>query len=124
MLLQIIFRFPIPSVAIIDDIVYPKQKPLYIMIPYTIGIPITVDPTNHNASTNKKFEIGTSSGLPIISNGNTVEIVFQNNRKYQLPETGGIGIEPPIMASGISVIATSGYVVILRKKGWWSKKKK
>lgn len=73
---------------------------------------------------NKKFEIGTSSGLPNISNGNTVEIVFQNNRKYQLPETGGIGIEPPIMASGISLIATSGYVVILRKKGWWSKKKK
>ncbi len=49
---------------------------------------------------------------------------FYNRIAYQLPETGGIGIEPPIMASGISVIATSGYVVILRKKGWWSKKKK
>ena len=57
MLQQTKYRFPIPKVAITDDIVYPKQKPLYIIIPYTIGIPITVDPTNHKASANRKLEI-------------------------------------------------------------------
>ncbi len=59
-----------------------------------------------------------------IAKGNVREVYFKNVRSFTLPETGGIGIEPPIMASGISLIATSGYVVILRKKGWWSKKKK
>jgi hypothetical protein len=33
-----------PIIVIIADIVYPKQKPLYNIIPNTIGIPITVVP--------------------------------------------------------------------------------
>lgn len=31
--------FPIPIIVIIDDIVYPKQNPLYNIIPKTTGIP-------------------------------------------------------------------------------------
>ena len=31
--------FPNPIIVIIEDIVYPKQKPLYNIIPKTIGIP-------------------------------------------------------------------------------------
>lgn len=31
--------FPVPITTIIDAIVYPKQNPLYNIIPKTIGIP-------------------------------------------------------------------------------------
>lgn len=31
--------FPVPITTIIDDIVYPRQNPLYNIIPNTIGIP-------------------------------------------------------------------------------------
>lgn len=31
--------FPIPIITIIEDMVYPKQNPLYNIIPKTIGIP-------------------------------------------------------------------------------------
>ena len=40
-----------------EDIVYPIQKPLNANIKYTIGIPINVEPTNHNVIVNKKLEI-------------------------------------------------------------------
>ena len=43
-----IIPFPAPIIVIIDAIEYPKQKPLYNIIPNTIGIPITVVPKNHN----------------------------------------------------------------------------
>ena len=39
--------FAVPKVVIMQDIVYPKEKPLNITIKYTIGIPITVEPINH-----------------------------------------------------------------------------
>lgn len=73
-----------------------------------------------------KPENGTYTIIGTITSGSSLShyVKVFNNKYFALPETGGIGIEPPIMASGISLIATSGYVVILRKKGWWSKKKK
>ena len=43
-----IIPFPAPIIVIIDAIEYPKQKPLYNIIPNTIGIPITVVPKNHS----------------------------------------------------------------------------
>ena len=43
-----VIPFPIPSIVINDDIVYPKQNPRYSTSPKTIGKPITVDPKNHN----------------------------------------------------------------------------
>ena len=49
--------FPIPIITIIDDIVYPKQNPLYSTIPNTIGIPITVEPINHILIASFKFSI-------------------------------------------------------------------
>ena len=39
---------PNPIVAIVAEIVYPRQNPLNNIIPKTIGIPITVVPANHN----------------------------------------------------------------------------
>ena len=45
----------VPNVNIIDDIVYPKQKPLNKIIKYTITIPITVEPINHSDITKLKF---------------------------------------------------------------------
>ena len=47
--------FPTPITDIIVAIEYPKQKPLYIIIPNTMGIPITVVPKNHNVSAKIKF---------------------------------------------------------------------
>lgn len=49
--------FPIPIIDIIVDIVYPKQNPLYNIIPNTIGIPITVVPKNHSVIANIMFSI-------------------------------------------------------------------
>ena len=49
--------FAIPIVLINVEIVYPKQKPLYISIPNTIGIPITVVPKNHKLSASIRFFI-------------------------------------------------------------------
>ena len=43
--------FPVPHIAIAEEMVYPKQKPLNATIPMTNGIPITVEPANHMKST-------------------------------------------------------------------------
>ena len=58
---------PVPNVAILEDMVYPKQNPLYAIIPYTIGIPITVEPTNHSPNANTKLEINVSFNNPALS---------------------------------------------------------
>lgn len=50
-----IIPFPIPIIDITVEIVYPKQNPLYNIIPNTIGIPITVVPKNHNVIANTIF---------------------------------------------------------------------
>ena len=47
--------FPNPIIDIHNEIVYPKQNPLYNIIPNTIGIPITVVPKNHIEIPNNKF---------------------------------------------------------------------
>lgn len=39
--------FPVPRVAIIEDIVYPMLYPLYPITAYIKGKPITVEPNNH-----------------------------------------------------------------------------
>ena len=44
-----------PHVAITDEIVYPKQKPLKATTRYTIDIPITVDPMNHSIKASTTF---------------------------------------------------------------------
>ena len=46
----------IPNIFIKIEIVYPKQNPLYIIIPNTIGIPITVVPKNQIISANNTYE--------------------------------------------------------------------
>lgn len=79
---------------------------------------------NTNGVFDSNSQVDADGKSELFDVGSNAHIFFKNVRSFTLPETGGIGIEPPIMASGISVIATSGYVVILRKKGWWSKKKK
>ena len=40
--------FPVPKVAVIADIVYPIQYPLYPITRYINGTPITVEPRNHS----------------------------------------------------------------------------
>jgi len=57
----------VPNVKIIDDIVYPKQKPLNKIIKYTITIPITVEPINHSDNTNIKFLKAESLNKSIVS---------------------------------------------------------
>ena len=47
--------FDNPIIDIQAEIVYPKQKPLYNVIPNTIGIPITVVPKNHIINVNNTF---------------------------------------------------------------------
>lgn len=49
--------FPVPNVAKTEAIVYPIQKPLNIIIPYTKNIPITVELTNHNIIASFTFSI-------------------------------------------------------------------
>ena len=44
-----------PSIAINEDTVYPKQKPRYSISPNTIGNPITVVPKNHINTANTIF---------------------------------------------------------------------
>lgn len=56
---------PVPQIATLEEIVYPKQKPLNATIPSTIGIPITVEPTNHIKMVKPKlFPIDFWSSLP------------------------------------------------------------
>ena len=62
--------FPSPIIDIHNEIVYPKQNPLYNIIPNTIGIPITVVPKNHIEIPNSKFcaiELFNNSILLILS---------------------------------------------------------
>ena len=47
--------FPVPNTAMLDEIVYPRQKPLNATIPKTIGIPTTVEPINHIRKVNSKL---------------------------------------------------------------------
>ena len=47
--------FPNPIVLIVAEIVYPKQNPLNITIPNTIGIHIIVVPANHSKHANIIF---------------------------------------------------------------------
>ncbi len=44
-----------PSVAIILDILYPRQNPLKHIVPYTTKTPITVSPENHNNNARNRF---------------------------------------------------------------------
>ena len=43
-----IIPFHVPNAKMIVEIVYPNENPLYTIIPYTTGIPITTHPINHN----------------------------------------------------------------------------
>ena len=54
---KITFRFQAPKLAIIAEIVYPMQNPLYDVITYISGIPIIVEPASHIIPTNFKFSI-------------------------------------------------------------------
>lgn len=49
--------FPVPIVAITDDIVYPMQYPLYPITKYIIGTPITVEPKNQSKMVMQKLLI-------------------------------------------------------------------
>ena len=55
MKIKIQFLFRPPKVRIIDEAVYPKQKPLKQIVKYTTKIPITVDPINHNKIAKIRF---------------------------------------------------------------------
>ena len=44
----------------IEEIVYPKQKPLKQIVIYTIDIPITVDPINHKNIASTQFFLSES----------------------------------------------------------------
>ena len=59
---------PTPITDIIVDIVYPKQNPLYIIIPNTIGIPITVVPKNHKVTAKITFSNNVVFKIAIVSN--------------------------------------------------------
>ena len=48
-----VILFRVPSVNIIEEIVYPKQNPLKHIVIYTIDIPITVEPINHKNNASK-----------------------------------------------------------------------
>ena len=60
--------FPTPITDIIVAIEYPKQKPLYIIIPNTIGIPITVVPKNHKVIAKIMFSNNVLFRIVIVSN--------------------------------------------------------
>lgn len=76
--------FRIPKVAILEDNVYPKQKPLYAIVPYTIGIPITVEPTNQRIIANKKLEIIASFNIFVLSICTLSFKLFTNPLIYEL----------------------------------------
>lgn len=52
------------------------------------------------------------------------QIYFKNVRFFELPETGSLGISPPLMAGGASVMTTSIYAITLQRKGRWRKRKR
>ena len=60
----IIIPFITPKETIILLIVYPIEKPLNIIVPYPIGIPIIVDAPNHNKTTIIILEITDSFNSP------------------------------------------------------------
>ncbi|WP_290138692.1 fibro-slime domain-containing protein [uncultured Dubosiella sp.] len=69
---------------------------------YVDAIP-TVDSRNNN-----KYQS--------IAAGNVRDVYFKNVRFFKLPETGGFGINPPLIASGAGLMTTSVYVIGIQKK--------
>lgn len=51
-------------------------------------------------------------------------IYFLNVRSYSLPETGSLGIDPPLIAGSAGVMTTSFYALTLKRKGRWRKRKR
>lgn len=56
--------------------------------------------------------------------GKIKEVYFRNSRYYQLPETGSLGIDPPLIAGSAGVMTTSFYALTLKRKGRWRKRKR
>ena len=52
----------------------------------------------------------------ITTTGDNQVITFLNVRFFKLPETGGFGINPPLIASGAGLMTTSVYVIGIQKK--------
>lgn len=90
-----------------------------------IGTTYTVSELNVDSST--EVYTGTSNGNYVLSpdktltgtitqGGNTATVYFKNVRFFKLPETGGFGINPPLIASGAGLMTTSVYVIGIQKK--------
>lgn len=60
----------------------------------------------------------------ISENNITKYIYIYNNKTYQLPETGSLGIDPPLIAGSAGVMTTSFYALTLKRKGRWRKRKR
>lgn len=102
------------------------KKGEYISISYLpIGTTYTVSELNVDSST--EVYTGTSNGNYVLSpdktltgtitqGGNTATVYFKNVRFFKLPETGGFGINPPLIASGAGLMTTSVYVIGIQKK--------
>lgn len=59
-----------------------------------------------------------------VKKGNTQIVYFKNVRSYQLPETGSLGIDPPLIAGSAGLMTTSFYALTLKRKGRWRKRKR
>lgn len=94
---------------------------------YTIS-EINVDPTTkvYTSSSNSNYVLNENKVITgtIVSGGNTASVYFKNVRFFKLPETGGLGINPSILAGGASLMTTSIYIIRVNKKGRWKSKKK
>ncbi|WP_297055729.1 fibro-slime domain-containing protein [uncultured Dubosiella sp.] len=47
-----------------------------------------------------------------------------NHKYFELPETGSLGIDPPLIAGSAGVMTTSFYALTLKRKGRWRKRKR
>ena len=61
---------------------------------------------------------------PSLKNQMSHYIKVYNNKTYQLPETGSLGIDPPLIAGSAGVMTTSFYALTLKRKGRWRKRKR
>lgn len=122
------------DLIIASDSNFTLKKGEYISVSYLpIGTTYTISELNVDPSTkvytstsNSNYELNDSKVITgkVTQGGNTASAYFKNVRFFELPETGSLGISPPLMAGGASVMTTSIYAITLQRKGRWRKRKR
>lgn len=106
-----------------DEYVIIKYLPIGATYTITEQVPSTTNVYIKNNSDEfiKKSSI---SGTIQTHTTDSIGIIFKNELYYQLPETGSLGIDPPLIAGSAGVMTTSFYALTLKRKGRWKKRKR